>query len=277
MIKKELINQSIDYIIQHFDEGISIEEVADYFHFSKFYFCRTFKKVTGESIYAFMKRLKMDQSAVDIKLEKKKTITDIGLDYGYSPSNYSSVFKMHHNVSPVEFRKSTNCASVLNPFYTNKLEGFDTFDDYDIKTKIQELKGYLVIYERAIGNYIELKEKWIRFMDSYRDYIKEDTLMMERFYNDPTITNLDRCICDLCMTIDRICELDNITTIRAGKFAVHRYEGKIKDIFCSLQGLLCVWLPNSGYQMDERYGLNIYQKIDIDNERVIMDICIPIK
>lgn len=277
MIKKELINQSIDYIIQHFNEGISINKVAEHFHFSKFYFCRTFKEVTGESIYAFMKRLKMDQSAVDIKLEKQKAITDIGLDYGYSPSNYSSAFKKHHNVSPVEFRKSTNCTSVLNPFYPNKINGFDTFDEYDKKIKILELKEYLVIYERAIGNYVELKEKWIQFMDTYRAYIKADTLMLERFYNDPSITDLNRCICDLCMTIDGMCELDNITKIRAGKFMVHRYEGKIKDIFCSLQGLFSVWLPNSGYQMDEIYGLNIYQKIDIDNEQVIMDICIPIK
>ncbi|WP_348982944.1 GyrI-like domain-containing protein [Desulfosporosinus sp. FKA] len=147
----------------------------------------------------------------------------------------------------------------------------------DKKTKIKELKEYLVIYERAIGNYIELKEKWIQFMDTYRDYIKTDTLMMERFYDDPSITDLNRCICDLCMTVDGSCELDNITTIKAGKFAVYRYEGKINNIFCSLQGLFSVWLPNSGYQMDERYGLNIYHKIDIDNERVIMDICIPIK
>ncbi|MDP4094011.1 MAG: AraC family transcriptional regulator [Bacillota bacterium] len=277
MIKKELINKSIDYIIQHFDEGISAKEVAEHFHFSEFYFCRVFKEETGESIYAFIKRLKMDLSAVDIKLEKHKTITDIGLDYGYSPSNYSSAFRKHHNVSPVEFRKSTNCTGMFNPFYHNIPVGFDTFDDYDKKTKIQELKGYLVIYERYIGNYIELKEKWIRFMNTYRDYIKADTLMIERFYDDPSITDLNRCKCDLCITINEISGLDNITMIRAGKFAVHHYEGKINDIFCNLQGLFSVWFPYSGYQMDERYGLNIYREIDIDSEQVIMDICIPIK
>lgn len=67
MIKKELINQSIDYIIQHFDENLAIEDVANHFHFSKFYFCRSFKEVTGESVYAFIKRLKMDQSAIYIR------------------------------------------------------------------------------------------------------------------------------------------------------------------------------------------------------------------
>lgn len=92
-MKKELIHQSIDYIIQHIDEDLSIEDVAEHFHFSKFYFCRSFKEVTGESVYEFIKRLKLDQSAVDMKLEKNKSITDIGLDYGYSSSNYSSAFR----------------------------------------------------------------------------------------------------------------------------------------------------------------------------------------
>ncbi len=277
MIKKELINQSIDYILQHFDENISIEDVAKHFHFSKFYFCRAFKEVTGESVYAFMKRLKMDQSAVAIKLEKNKTITDIGLDYGYSSSNYSSAFKKHHRVSPAKFRKSTNATSRFNPFYPKELASFKTFDDYAKRIKIEEMNDVLVIYERIIGNYIELKEKWFCFMDTYKDHIKAETLMIERFYDDPTITSLNRCICDLCMTVTEVCELDNMTTIKGGKFATYRFEGEIQDIFCTLQGIFSIWLPKSGYEMDERYGLNIYRKIDRNNGQVIMDLCIPIK
>ncbi len=277
MIKKELINQSIDYIIQHFEENLSIEDVANNFHFSKFYFCRSFKEVTGESVYEFIKRLKMDQSAINIKLEKNKTITDIGLDYGYTPSNYSSAFRKHHNITPIEFRKSTNITCMQNPFYPEGQSGFDTFDEYNIKIEIHELMDVLVIYERSIGNYIELKEKWYLFLDKYREYIKEDTLLIERFYHDPSITSLNSCICDVCMTTDELNILDNVTTVKGGKFATYRYDGRIQDIFCTIQGIFSVWLPESGYQMDKRYGLNIYREIDKENERVIMDLCIPIK
>lgn len=277
MNKKELVYQSIDYIMRHYDEDISVSDVADYFHFSKYYFCRTFKEVTGESIYAFIKRLKMDQSAVDIKLEKNKTITDIGLDYGYSSSNYSSAFKKYHQVSPAEFRKSTNVKSMLNPFHPKELNGFDTFDNYASRIKIQKRADVLVIYERMIGNYIELEERWFQFIDKYKDYIKEDTRMIERFYDDPSITRLNQCICDLCMTVDETCELDNMTMLKGGKFASYRFEGEIQDIFCTLQGIFSVWLPSSGYKMDERYGLNIYQKMERNSRHVIMDLCIPIK
>lgn len=60
MITNELVIKSIDYIMEHLEEEISIEEVADYCHLSKFYFSRVFKAETGESIYAFIKRLKME-------------------------------------------------------------------------------------------------------------------------------------------------------------------------------------------------------------------------
>jgi AraC family transcriptional regulator len=277
MIKKEIVNQSIDYIIQHFDENLSIKDVADHFHFSKYYFCRSFKEATGESVYEFIKRLKIDQSAIDIKLEKDKSITDIGLDYGYSSSNYSTAFKMHHSLSPTEFRNTTYVTSMSNPFYPEGQTEFDSFDVYNQRIEIQELPDYLVIYERLIGNYIELKEEWFAFLDKHKDYIKADSLLIERFYNDPAITDRNCCICDICITTDGHCRLDHVTTVKGGKFATYQFEGKIQDIFCTIQGIFSIWLPASGYEMDKRYGLNIYRKIDRENESVIMDLCIPIK
>ena len=277
MIKKELISRSIDYMLQHLDEGITIKEVANHFHYSEFYFSRVFKEVTGESVYAFIKHLKMDQSAIDIKLKRHKAITDIGLDYGYSSSNYSSAFRQHHSLSPMEFRKSTGATSTVNPFYPKVVECFETFDYYDARIKIVLLPDVQVIYERVFGSYAELKEKWFQFLDTYKDHIHEDTLIIERFYDDPTISSLNSCICDLCITTDNTCKLENIATIKGGKFVTYRFEGEIKNIFRTLQGIFAVWFPKSGYEMDEKYGLNIYRKIDRATGCVIMDLCIPVK
>ncbi|PKM70919.1 MAG: AraC family transcriptional regulator, partial [Firmicutes bacterium HGW-Firmicutes-17] len=56
-----------------------------------------------------------------------------------------------------------------------------------------------------------------------------------------------------------------------------RFDGLIKDIYETLQGIFNIWLPNSGYEMDERYGLDIYRQMDRENSQVIMDLCIPVK
>jgi hypothetical protein len=51
----------------------------------------------------------------------------------------------------------------------------------------------------------------------------------------------------------------------------------IRNIFGNIQGIFSIWLPASGYKMDERYGMNIYRKMDRDQEYVVMDLCIPVK
>ncbi|GMQ62088.1 GyrI-like domain-containing protein [Vallitalea sp. AN17-2] len=277
MITKELVNKSIDYIIRHLDEEISIEDVADYCHLSKYHFSRVFKAETGESIYAFIKRLKMEQSALRLKLEKDKSITDIGVDFGYSSSNYSSAFKKHYNISPGEFRKAMNITDVPDPFCSEKIAWFQSFEEYAQQITIMELDDFVVIHERHIGNYIELGKNWCKFKEKYKDYFKEDTLLIERFYDDPSITSVEQCLYDICMTVDNNCSLDNVITIKGGKFAVYRFDGLVQDIFAVFQGVFNIWLADSGYEMDKRYGLDIYRDIDTQNKHVVVDLCIPIK
>lgn len=277
MITKKLVNESIDYIIRHLDEEISIEDVADYCQLSKYHFSRIFKEETGVSLYAFIKRLKMEQSALRLKLERDKSITDIGVDYGYSSSNYSSAFKKHHNISPAEFRKAMNTTCVPHPFYTDKVARFQSFEEYDQQIIIKELDNFVVIHERHIGNYIELGKNWCDFTEKYKDYSKEDTLLIERFYDDPSITSVEQCLYDICMTVDKNCSLDNVISIQGGKFAFYRFDGLMQDIFVAFQGVFNIWLADSGYEMDKRYGLNIYRDIDRQNMHVVMDLCIPIK
>ena len=42
MITNETVNRAIDYILQHAKEDVTLEDVADYCHFSKYYFSRLF-------------------------------------------------------------------------------------------------------------------------------------------------------------------------------------------------------------------------------------------
>lgn len=277
MISNELVIKSIDYIMRHLDEEISIEDVASYCYLSKYYFSRIFKAETGESIYAFIKRLKMEQSAFRLKVEKDKLITDIGYDYGYSPSNYSSAFKKYNDISPAEFRKGEYAKCIVNPFYRNKFASFQSYTEYDKQILIKELDDFVVVYERYIGNYLELTKNWHDFIEKYKDYLKEDTLLIERSYADPAVTSVDQCLYDICMTVDKNSSFANVTTIQGGKFAVYRFHGFVQDIFAAFQGMFNVWLANSGYEMDERYGLNIYRAINWENMHVVMDLCIPIK
>lgn len=276
MDKKKLIDQSIDYIMQHLDEDLSLDTLSARFFISKYHFSRIFKAVTGESVYAFIKRCKVDQSAVDMKLNPAKAITDIGLDYGYSSSNYSSVFRKRHDTSPVMFRQSIPTKSMSVPFSPERVVHFKTREEYAARIEICEIPAFFVSYERFIGNYVDIEKNWYRFLDKYKAYLNDKTILIERFFNDPAVTNSSQCICDICMTVEHECGLDNVMWIRGGKWIVYHFDGEIKEIFETLQGIFNVWFPQSGYSMAQRYGLNIYHNIDRENHRVIMDLCIPI-
>lgn len=274
---KQVVDRSIDYILEHFDESITARDVAAHFHYSEFYFCRSFKAATGKSVYEFMMRLKMDQSAVDIKLKRREKLTDIGLDYGYSPSNFSAAFRKFHHVSPIVFRRMSNVKGKPSPFYSSGRATFDTFQDYSSRIQIRQIKDFHVIHERFVGSYIDLKHLWPDFLRRYRQQIPPGALYLERFYDDPTITRLDHCVYDICATVNKDCALENRTTIPGGTYAAYHYEGSIPDIFCSIQGVFSVWLPQSGYKMARRYGLNVYPAMPENGDTVLLELYIPIQ
>ena len=276
-LKKELIDQSIDFMMEHLDENLSARDVATHFHFSEFYFSRSFKAVTGKSVYEFLMRLKMDQSAVDIKLAKRRRLTEIGLDYGYSASNFSTAFRNFHHISPAGFRKLADTAASENPFTPCKDVKFETFRAYSNRIRIRNLRDFSVVYERFVGNYVSLKEQWPAFLQKYEGVIAPDALFVERFYDDPTVAKPDDCIYDICVTVNNACALENQTVIRGGKYAVYPYEGAIQDIFNTIQGVFLVWLPQSGFTMEKRFGLNIYPEIREKSDMVAFELCIPIQ
>lgn len=274
---KEQINRCIEYMLEHLSENITVGEIAEHFHYSEAYFNRSFKEATGKSVYEFILRLKMDQSAVDIKLNRDKPITDVGLDYGYSPSNYSTAFKKRHRLSPAQFRQSVNVSGMTSPFYPQGHREFADFAQYDSCIVIRELADMPVIYERVVGSYMDLKDRWPRFLAANSRFTKHDTLYIERFYDDPAVADVSDCIYDLCLTIDDTCESNSTAVIPGGRYALYPFEGRIEDIFCAVQGVFNVWLPRSGYVMSRRYGLNIYHEMDFGSRIVRFDLCIPVK
>lgn len=277
MDRKILVNQSIDYIMQHLNDDLSLDAVANQFYISKYHFSRIFKEETGESVYSFIKRCKVDQSAIDMKLNPARAVTDIGLDYGYSSSNYSSVFRKHHDTSPTMFRKSIPDHSMPVPFAPERIAHFKTAEEYGAQIQIRTFPDLFVVYERFIGDYVDLETNWYRFLDQHQTFLNERTILVERFFHDPAVTKPSQCICDICMSAEVDCGLDHVMWIGGGQWAVYPFEGEIGDIFETLQGIFTVWLPQSGYHMAQRYGLNRYHRIDRANHKVVMDLCIPVE
>ncbi len=277
MITNEVVNRAIDYILQHINESISVDKIACHCNFSRYYFSRLFKMETGESICQFIRRAKMEQSAFRFKVDRKKSITDICGNYGYSSSNYSTAFKQHHKLSPIEYRRTISRYPLKNPIHGGFINKLESYDACNQKISIEVLGDYPVIYERHKGNYGELAVHWGAFQEKYKEYITEQTLFLERTYDDPNITDVDDCLYDICMTAPKGCMLENTSLINGGRFAVYHFTGHISQIYVSYQSIFNEWLPQSGFEIDDRYGFDIYRKVDCNSMHMEIDFCIPIK
>lgn len=277
MITSEAVNQAIDYILGHIEEELRLEDVAERCHFSKYYFCRLFKAQTGESVYAFIRRVRLEQSAFRLKVERGRPITEIGADYGYSSSNYSSAFRTRYHMTPVSFRKRSYRQSMEHPFFHRENWHVESFEECQKKIVVKDVPDYGVVYERRFGSYESLSGEWGRFVEKYREYCTEDTRFLERTYDDPAVTEADKCLYDICMTVEADCPLENTVTIQGGRCAVYRFRGHGKHIYAAYQTIFLVWLPRTGYKIDRARSLfDLYYVVDCDTMYMELDICVPV-
>lgn len=278
VITNPVINKALEYILYHIEEELTLEDVAEHCHFSKYYFERLFKKQTGESVYAYIRRARLEQSAFRLKSERERRITEIGADYGYSASNYSSAFKKHYRMSPADFRKGSGQRTKRHPFFHHEEWKTGNFEDCDALISVEQVPDYHVIYERRFGNYESLSRNWNEFIGKYQEYVTGKTLFLERTYDDPTVTATDNCLYDVCMSVGNDCLLENTETIEGGRCAVYHFKGHAKHIYAAYQTIFLVWLPRKHYEIDtERNIFDIYHRIDCETMYMELNICLPVK
>ena len=275
-----VINKAISYIFDHLDEDITVDDVARHCSYSKYHLTRMFKEDTDEALYQFIKRVRLERSAWRLKVEKGKSITEIGEGYGYSSSNFATAFKKHLNVSPADFRKQSE-KLVEESSFSHGIS-IDEIEKSEKNITIENLESFLVIYERKKGNYHKLPEEWCRFIEKYEHLATKDTTYIECTIDDPSITDEDNCMYELCQTISpdnpALKTNPDILThyFEGGKYAVYHFKGYPQFLFMVYQEIFCRWLSKTKNQLDERPILDIYRNVG-DNGYMEIDICFPLK
>ena len=58
-IRRAVINKAINYIFDHIEDDITVDEVARHCAYSKYHLTRMFKEDTDEALYQFIKRVRL--------------------------------------------------------------------------------------------------------------------------------------------------------------------------------------------------------------------------
>lgn len=99
------IISALEYIQEHYRESITLDEVADFAHMSKYYFCRTFRHITGATVLQYINNVRLSR-VHNLLIHTEDSMEEIAVQTGFSSSsNLARVFKKIYGISPREFRK----------------------------------------------------------------------------------------------------------------------------------------------------------------------------
>lgn len=100
-----LVQQVTYFVDEHMREEISVEDVADYVHMSKFYFLRKFKDITGMTVHSFIVNKRIINACQAIS--EGMSITEAWQSCGFCDySSFLRNFRKIYGISPREYRES---------------------------------------------------------------------------------------------------------------------------------------------------------------------------
>ena len=103
-IDSPIMNSAITYINEHYMEDISLEQVAAFAGFSKYYFSRTFKSFAGMSFSDFLTQRRLT-AASDLLVRTNQSIQHVATSSGFaSTATFNRVFRDHKNCTPTQYR-----------------------------------------------------------------------------------------------------------------------------------------------------------------------------
>jgi len=102
---REIIASSMAYINEHYRDDLSLDDVAEFAGFSRYYFSRSFKKQTGYFFkdYLCQKRL---QVAKDLLIRTDQPMREIAVVSGFgSVATFNRVFREKCECTPTRYRE----------------------------------------------------------------------------------------------------------------------------------------------------------------------------
>ncbi len=102
------IKQAQEFIEQHFQEKITVEQLADGVAIGRRSFERRFKKVTNNTVLEYIQRVRIESAKRSFE-SSRRNITEVMYDVGYTDTKaFRDVFKKITGLTPVEYRNKYN-------------------------------------------------------------------------------------------------------------------------------------------------------------------------
>ncbi|RPD42884.1 helix-turn-helix domain-containing protein [Chitinophaga barathri] len=94
------------WLMEHFNDDISLQELADQCHVSPFHFSRIFRAFTGHSPHQFLLHIRLKNAAVYLQ-NTDLPVSDIAFTSGFnSIEHFTAAFRQRYHCPPTAYRTS---------------------------------------------------------------------------------------------------------------------------------------------------------------------------
>lgn len=276
----KVVRRICHYIHGHLDETICLENLAEAVYVSPFHLHRIFSRVQGETLKSYIRRLRLERSAYELKINDKP-ILDVALESGYQTNEtYTRAFRQRFGINPSDFRQKHSLQSDVETGRTPPPS--INLDDIRIKA----LNDMRVAYFRILGSYGKCPDPlmpnspWQFLLKAF--HLRNVSLDRPRFigicHDDPAITEEDKIRFDAAVLVPEAIKGDNVIsigTIKAGAYIVAHHVGTVQQLYESYVYLLEQWIKNTPYRLRNEPPFEIYQNIH-EGDKGGIDIYIPI-
>jgi AraC family transcriptional regulator len=266
---KRRILRVLAHIQAHLDDPLSLDELAALACFSRYHFHRIFKGMVGESVKEYVRRLRLERAAGQLKLGSASVI-EIALDAGYeSHEAFTRSFKKCFGAAPSHFRsiRHMQFAAVSSGVHYRPGKGVQHFRTLhrggDMDVNIRELKPMRVAFLRHLGPYGEVGSTWDRFLTvmGKEGYLGGSTMMLGICHDDPEVTPPAKIRYDACVTVveDFVAFGDvQVQTVAGGEYAMATHVGPYNSLGRTYAELLGQWVPRSGRELRDVPCFEVY-------------------
>ncbi len=277
---RERLNRVLVYIQDNIERPLSLAPLAAVANFSPFHFHRIFSACIGESLYEYIRRVRLEKAAQKLALSTD-SITEIALAAGYeTPAAFTKAFKKVFGKNPTQFtelkRRDRPAIRSSVPMKRKNV----------IAPEIRTLSLQKVLFVRKNGPYSKAAaEAWSVLMPyAYsRRMISGDMKAIGISHDSPDITSEEKIRYDACITFKGPGRPEGeigVQTIAGGRYAVFLHKGSYGNFSRTYDAIMSEWYPESGEKLQDLPCFEIYLNRDPGRtkpENLRTEICVPIE
>ncbi len=272
------IHRAQDFIEKNLAQKLTLEEIAHAASFSPYHFHRIFSAITGETLYQFILRLRLEKAAGLLCQDVDRPVTDIALDVGFgSSATFARAFLAAFGMSATDFRKNRKmdrkdgkANADADPYLDDRtpspqarranMNRIPAKEPASIE--VRDMPAKTLAYLRHVGPYAGQAGLFERLWGQFFQWAGPRGLigrpgaeMICIFHDNPEITEQDKLRISLGVTVDPGTATSppvGLLDLPAGKYVAARYEIDPSDYPAAWTYVMGVWIPQSGYQPDDR-------------------------